>query len=139
MNMSEKTTGYILLIAGIIIMIFATIQIVFVLTGKATPIKIFQTNERTDENTNTLDVSQFISQLQNKSSDSQFNSNTAPTIQLFNPIVLNKLLNLTIYYLIMQFLLGFGFKLSSLGTQLLRPLQVQIKNKNLESINNKIN
>lgn len=131
--MSEKTTGYTLLAVGIIIMIFATIQIVLVLTGKANPIAIFQSSVKNTQSSN-LDISKLLSQLQQNSQNVSFNPN-APSIQLFDPKVLNQILNLTVYYLIMQFLLGFGFKLSSLGTQLLRPIHIDMKNKTFESSN----
>lgn len=131
--MTERTTGYILLVIGIIIMVFATFQIIFVFTGKTDGVALFQYEETAQsETSSSLDINSLLSQMQNSGSQG-ISMDQIPNMQLIDPKTLNQVLNLTVYYLIMQFLLGLGFKLSSLGVQLLRPINVQMKNKTLES------
>ncbi len=131
--MSEKTTGYILLISGILIMLFATSQIVMVFTGKATPMKLFKADENSTEPTNSFNPQELLKQFQDPN-----NTQTAPTampnVQLIDSKALNDILNLTVYYLIMQFLLSLGFKFASLGMQLLRPIIVEMKNRKIEEV-----
>ncbi len=132
--MTEKTTGYILLVIGIIVMIFATIQIILVFTGKANPIDIFQ-YEKTSSSTSSadLDINTLLMQMQSGTGQS---SNLLPSLPFLDPEVINKSLNLLVYYLIMQFLLGLGFKFASLGVQLIRPINVVLKNRKLEQDEN---
>ncbi len=128
--MTEKTTGYILLVIGIIIMIFATIQIILVFTGKANPIDLFQYEKSsTPTSAADLDLNTLLMQMQSVSAGS---SNSLPSLPFLDPEVINKSLNLLVYYLIMQFLLGLGYKFASLGTQLVRPINVVLKNRQLE-------
>lgn len=133
--MTERTTGYSLIIIGIIIMIFATIQIISVFTGRANPISFFQYEEKSSSNSN-LDVNSLLNQLQKSSEVSGLNIDSTPNFQLFDPKLINQILNLAVYYLIMQFLLSLGFKFASLGVQLVRPIHVNMKNRLLESSKN---
>ena len=135
--MSEKTTGYTLLITGILIMIFATIQIITVITGKATPIEFFSNKtDITNNSSNSLNPEDLLKQIQGGGNNSEFNVGQMPNVQLIDPKMLNDILNLTLYYFIMQFLLSLGFKLASLGTQLLRPIQVDMKNRTFQTAKN---
>lgn len=127
--MSEKITGYSLLSTGLIIMIFATIQIIFVFTGKAKPIELFQYEEQKQTVSSELDLNSLLSQLQ---AGQTSNAGSLPSLPFLDPDTINKSLNLIVYYLIMQFLLGLGYKLASLGTQLIRPINVILKNRTLE-------
>lgn len=122
--MTERTTGYILLVVGILVMIYSTWQIINVFTGKAKPIQVVN-YEAPEQSVNTNDI---LGQLQ------RGNSGSLPMPQLFDPDALNEIINLSIYYFIMQFLLGLGYKFSSLGVSMLRPIVVQVKNKQLEQV-----
>ena len=132
--MSEKTSGYFLLIVGILIMIFAASQIIMVFTDRAKPMQLFQADENSTSSPNSFNPQELLKQFQNQDSSQSPFQTQMPSIQLINTNALNKILNLTVYYLIMQFLLGFGFKLASLGIQLLRPIVVEMKHKNFEQI-----
>lgn len=120
--MTERKTGYILLIAGIIVMIYSAIQIIAVFTGKAKPIQVVNYKMPTATSSPTSDVMQ------------QFQGASLPTNQLFDQKGLNEIINMSIYYFIMQFLMGLGYKFSSLGVSMLRPIVVKVKNKKLESV-----
>jgi len=132
--MSERVTGYSLLGIGIIVMIFATIQIISVFTGKAEPIPLFQYEKTTEKESqgSSFNPTDILNQLQG-GSGSELEGMGMPNVELIDPDVLNDILNLTVYYLIMQFLLGLGFKLASLGVQLIRPIHVHMKNRDFES------
>ncbi len=120
--MTERKVGYILLVAGILIMIYSATQIITIFTGKAEPLQIIQ-YEMPKQTTTSNSV---LNQMQGGGS--------LPMPQLFDSEAINEILNLSLYYFIMQFLMGLGYKFSSLGVSMLRPLVVQIKNKKLESV-----
>lgn len=131
--MAEKTTGYILLTIGLLLMTFATIQIVLVFTGRAKPMEIFNYDSTADP-TNSFDPQALMQQFQNPDGQTSTIPSSFPNVQLIDPKALNDILNLAVYFVIMQFLLSMGFKLASLGIQLLRPIVVQMKNRTLEQI-----
>lgn len=110
-------------------MIFAAIQIILVFTGKANPITIFQYKETSSSTSSSdLDINRLLTQMQSGSSQT---GNSLPTLPFLDPEMINTSLNLLVYYLIMQFLLGLGYKFASLGTQLIRPINVVLKNRTL--------
>ena len=53
--------------------------------------------------------------------------------QLIDPKMLNSVLNMAVYYVIMQFLFSLGYKFSSLGVQMLRPIVVKVGEKRFET------
>lgn len=136
--MTEKITGYTLLAIGIIIMIFAAIQIIMVFTGKAQPIGIF-TMEKDEPAPTKPAEQQAMSQeeLMKKIQTGDYSSLLANSSGFgglgIDATSINKMLNLTIYYLIMQFLLGLGYKLASLGVQMVRPLKIEVQRNSLAS------
>ncbi len=122
--MTERTVGYILLVVGILIMIYSTWQIITIITGKTQPPHLI--DYKSPESSISTDG--LLGKLQGSSGGSM------PMPQLFDTKALNDIINLSIYYLVMQFLLGLGYKFSSLGVSMLRPIVVQVKNKRLEQI-----
>ena len=77
----------------------------------------------------------MIAQIQKNNPNAQ--SITQPKLDILPPEVLNQTLNMTTHFFLMSFLLGFGYKLASLGVQLIRPINVKLKSHLLEVINNK--
>lgn len=122
--MTERTIGYMLLGVGILIMIYATWQIITIITGNTQPFHIINYKAPTSS----ISTDKLLGQLPG----SQSGSITMP--ELFDSNAINDIINLSIYYLVMQFLLGLGYKFSSLGVSMLRPIVVQVKNKRLEQI-----
>jgi len=136
---TEKIIGYSLLSVGILLMIFSTFQIISVFTGKAKPIPLFSMEAPTKStNTNTKSQKQTPAELAQKIQTDPFSllqqSGGLPVPELIDPAVLGRMLNLIVYYLIMQFLLGLGFKLSSLGVGLVRPLKINVDKNRLETL-----
>lgn len=103
--MSEKLTGYILLFLGLLVIVYSAISIFMVFTKKAQPIQLFTGPG--------ISVSL---------------PNTKPT-ELVPAATLNDISNISAHYLLMSFLLGVGFKLGTLGVQLLRPIEVKLATK----------
>ena len=114
----ERIVGYVLLALGIVVMVFAAIQIVMVFTNKANPIEFF--------------TSESIIMQQVESEDIGGGSLSIP--QLIDPELLNNVLNMAVYFLIMNFLLGLGFKIANLGVQLVRPIKIEVRNNQVASM-----
>lgn len=128
--MKEKHAGYGLLIAGLIVMCFATLQIVLVFTNAAQPLPLFNISQKPSTPTNT-DINSLLSQLQAGGNPSGL---SLPTPELIPAKTINEILNLTTYFFLMTFLAGFGYKLASLGIMLLRPIYVKVKTKDAEAV-----
>jgi len=128
--MSEKITGYLLLVVGIGIMVFCVVNVVMVFTNKAKPFAFFNLSS-TNSGINVQDI---VAQIQKNSSNSATQA-SLPKLDLFPPEMLNQTLNLTTHFFLMSFILGFGYKLANLGVQLIRPINVKLKSHLLEVMN----
>lgn len=115
--MSEKVTGYTLLISGLITIILVSFNVYQVFTKQLPPIHYFSLPPIT------LNTSAFLpAQLQGQSS-------TAPTLELLSGQTSSDMANLTIHLVLASFLVGVSSKVASLGVQLLRPIEVKVNNK----------
>ena len=104
--MSEKITGYLLLATGLLVMLYSASSIYLVFTKKAPPIQLFSGDG-----------------IKVEIPGSKTSSELIPADQL------NEISNLSAHYLLMSFLLGVGFKVGTLGIQLLRPIEVKLNTK----------
>ena len=121
-NMSERMTGYILLVFGIIIILFSGLNVYLVFTGKIKPVAVFGLSGIQ------LDLGKLI-------------SNSLPTgalppgttlsqkEEIIPSQLINDPLNLTAHLFFMGFMGSVGYKLGSLGVMLLRPVVVKMKEK----------
>jgi hypothetical protein len=109
--MTEKVIGYLLLTLGLLIIAVSTLTIYQVFVNKKAPIQIF----------NFGGVSISASQLVGQNLPSAQN----PKIEIISKDMLNGPLNLTAELFLMGFLVNVGFRIASLGTQLVRPIKVQ--------------
>lgn len=115
--MRDRVTGYSLLATGIVIMLFAVIQVYLVFTNKISPPSIFQASALSVDLAKLLSNSQ--PQLPNqKPQAGQFEFLSAKNV--------NQTLNMSTDFFLMSFVIGFGFKISSLGVMLLRPVTVKM-------------
>ena len=122
--MSEKVSGYSLLGVGLLIMVFCVVNIVMVFTSKAKPFSVFNIpSNSSDINATSLNINDIVKQFQEGTSQSI----PQPKIDILPPEVLNQTLNLSTHFFLMSFILGFGYKLSSLGIQLIRPINVKLR------------
>lgn len=138
---TEKIVGYTLLGVGILLMIISSIQIVFIFTGKIMPIQIVKSqpqksNQNSIKNIDKTNYDELLQQAQQDPFSLIGSGKDSGISGIIDPAVINQMLNLIIYYFIMQFVLGFGYKLASLGVQMVRPLKVSVEqNRILNKIN----
>ena len=118
--MDNKIIGYLLLIAGIVIIVFSSFSVYSVFTGKTQPIPLF------DSSGISLDLGSLLGNQMPLELDG-VQKPTLPSSELIKPELINKPLNLSTHLFLMGFLVNAGFKISSLGNQLLRPIKVKLK------------
>jgi hypothetical protein len=118
--MSERVTGYLLLIIGVLLVIGSLAGVYFVFTGRIQPYPIFNLPAIT------LDLSGLM-EAEGQEAQQLSESGASLQTELVKGEVLNKPLNLVASLLFMSFLLNVGFKIGSLGVQLIRPIKVVLK------------
>ena len=135
--MTERIIGYTLLGIGIIMIVITTLQIFSVFTGKATPIDVFKAE--TKQTTQTTTTSDLLEKIQQGDFTELLNSGSGSIsgMGIIDPEALYKMLNITVYYFLMMFLLNVGFKIASLGVQMVRPIKVEVKNNKLAEMMDK--
>lgn len=102
--MSEKVAGYLLLVSGLVLAGFSAFSIYQVFTKQAGPVKLFDSPA--------VKVELLAG---------------SPPVELMSADTLNTVSNLTAHYFLMSFLAMIGFKVSGLGIQLLRPIEVKLQ------------
>ena len=118
--MSEKVTGYLLLLAGIVIIALSSLSVYYVFKGRVKPIELFKLPGIS------IDLSNIAgADLPKESSD--IGSQATLKTDLVEPDIINAPLNLFAHVIFMGFLVNVGFKVSSLGVQMLRPIKVNVK------------
>lgn len=120
--MTEKIIGYILIAVGLITIALAVNSVYKVFTGKDQPSNIM------DLPAITLDMSSLIggdiSPAQRETINKQ---NPNLKTELFPAKSLNTPLNLVYHLIFMGFIVTVGFKVASIGTQLARPIKVNLR------------
>ena len=115
--MREQVLGYVLMSSGMIVMLFALLQMFLVFSGKEDPYALFQLSP----------VRFDISKLFNNQPGIAPPSSADTSIEIFSAKDTNKMMNLTVYFFLMSFVLMVGFRISSIGTMLVRPIVVKLK------------
>lgn len=123
--MEEKIVGYLLIFAGLIAMILASLSVYSVFTKKSSAVKLFNFGPIT------LDASQLIPQDIPAGAGEIVNQQSAqlPEAELVPANVLNDSANVFAHLFLMGFIVSVGFKISSLGTMLVRPVRVNLRTK----------
>lgn len=116
--MSEKVVGYLLLVLGILLIIGSALGAFLVLSGKLQPFQVLTLPPIT------LDLSGL---MQAENPDAQLPPQANLETELIKSDIINKPLNLVAHLLFMAFLVNVGFKISTLGVQLLRPIRVSVR------------
>jgi len=117
--MSEKVIGYILLVLGIVIALLATLNIIYVFTGRSVPVTLFKAKGIS------FDVSSLLPREVKQQLDPESNTET----ELISSKDFNFSMNVFAHVLLGGFIMNFGFRLATLGVQLLRPIHVDLKSK----------
>lgn len=113
--MSEKQIGYSLLAVGITIMSIALIIAIMLFTGYLKPFPLFNIPAPS------INTGSMIPSIPGLPAAKGENIEILPTKAF------NDLLNLGIQFLLMTFIMSFGFKLADLGIKLLRPIKIEAK------------
>lgn len=113
--MTEKQTGYILLVIGVVAMLFAAAIMILTFTGKMHAISLFNIPAPS------INTGSFMPSIPGLPTPAGQNIQVIPTAAF------NNILNLGVEYLLMLFILNFGFKLGDLGVKLLRPIKITEK------------
>ena len=123
--MSEKITGYLLLVTGIVVMVFSALSVYSVFTGKSQPVHLFAISGIS------IDFGQIVGGMLPPELAGQAGAQTskrpAQKREVIPGDVMNQLFNLLSYLMLMGFLMNFGYKLAELGVQMLRPIKVTLK------------
>ena len=113
--MSEKVVGYILLTAGIIIIILSSLSVYYVFKEKAKPFDIFKLPGIS------IDLSNLAA------GEIPGNASADLKTELVDAEIINKPMNLVAHVLLMGFMVNVGFKIATLGVQMVRPIKVNLK------------
>lgn len=116
--MSEKVLGYLLLLLGLLLIIGSAFGVYSVFSGKSSTFEVFNLSPIT------LDLSGL---MQAENPDAQLPPQANLETELIKSEVLNKPLNLLAHLLFMGFVMNVGFKIATLGVQLLRPIKVSVR------------
>ena len=129
--MNERTTGYILLISGILIILFSALSLVSVFTKRSEPIQLFHLQAIA------IDSSALTPQMPDLSSVPGMNipqkKQVAKSIEILPAETLNNSANIFAHLALMGFLVSVGGNIATLGTNLLRPIIVKTPQNTLET------
>ena len=127
--MTEKASGFVLLIVGILIIIVAAFSVFSVFSGKTEPVNLFSFSAIS------LDASNLIgSDAPPEAREALKASGQAPKLELIPADILNKTSNTMAHLLLMGFIASVGYKIGSLGAMLARPIVVKLKTKDGEVV-----
>lgn len=119
--MTEKIVGYTLLAVGIIVLGFAGLNMIDLVTGKVRPIEFFQFQPVN------VDLEGMLrGSLPPEIATVVAGKPTQPT-ELLSADLLNQPANFVVHLSIMGILAGIGQKVASLGIMLVRPIKVNLK------------
>lgn len=119
--MNEKVSGYVLLGFGLLIIIFSAFNIWSIFTKKSKPVQIFNIPAAK------LDINDLVGGNLPPVLASQAGKSANKGLEIFPSSTLSEVANLTAQILLMGFFLNVGYKISLLGVQLVRPIQVKVK------------
>lgn len=116
--MPEKTLGFVLIGLGVCIMVVALVYILLVFTGNRNPVQVFSIKAPT------IDLGSMMAP-----SLPQGQSIPLPKteIEVIPTEAFNNIINMSLTFFLMGFILNFGFKIASLGVMLVRPITVPLK------------
>jgi len=117
--MKERILGYVLLVMGMLTMAFSVYFIYLTISNNITPFEVFQENETDKPQVETVSKEQLsdpriIASMQKEIITEVLDSQ------------INKTMNLGTTLVFGYFLMLFGFRISSLGVQLMRPIEVKL-------------
>jgi len=127
--MDTKTTGYVFLGVGILIMVVAVVLVILAFTNVIHP-TYFSVSPKSTNPITTPNVD-----LNSLNAGDQPNlSALIPNLNIIPPDALDDMLNLSAHFFLMTFIGGFGHKLAMIGVNLIRPIVIKTGDKTFETI-----
>lgn len=121
--MTEKVTGYLLVAAGIIVIIFSAFSVYSVFTGKAQAVELFKFDG----------VSISARALLSPEMAAQIPSDQKlPDIEILPADMVNSTTNILAHMFLMGFIASIGYKVAMLGVNLLKPVVVKVSENKIE-------
>jgi len=120
--MYEKTVGYALLVVGLLVILFAAYSVVQVFTGRAEPVHLFNLP---GVSVSTEDLLSGAS-AEERAALAETNRGKAPALEILPASTLNQTTNVVAHLFFMGFIAGIGQKISGLGIQLIRTIEVKL-------------
>ncbi len=127
--MSEKIVGYLLISCGVMAIIFSVLNIYSVFTGKTRPVQVFNFSGIS------LDASQFLPQDLPSEASQLVKPEATQKAEIIPANIINDSSNIFAHLLLMGFLASAGSKVALIGTMLVRPINVKLRNKEPEKEN----
>jgi len=124
--MTEKLTGYLLLIAGIAIIAYSGFSVYSVFTKRITPVNLFTFAGIS------LDLSQATNiEVPEELSNAgvKINKDANQKQEIIPSDVLNTTSNIVAHMILMGFMVNIGFKIALLGVEMTRNVNVIVRNK----------
>lgn len=128
-QISDRIIGYILFVAGIVIICYSAFNVYRVFTKSFEPVSLFNFPGIG------LDASSFIgSDLSPEQKALLEQSGQASKLEIVPGSLLNQTSNVLAHLLLMGFLASIGYKIASLGILMLRPVVVKLIGKDASSL-----
>ena len=127
--MSEKIVGYLLISCGVMAIIFSVLNIYSVFTGKTRPVQVFNFSGIS------LDTSKFLPQDFPSQASQLVKPESTQKAEIIPANIINDSSNIFAHLLLMGFLASAGSKVALIGTMLVRPINVKLRNKEPEKEN----
>ncbi len=116
--MTEKVLGYTLLALGIMIIIFSCISVWSVFTKRSKPVALFNLKGISIDTSQMMPPEYVIAAKQ---------AGRVLKQEIISGEMLNETSNIFAHLLFMGFIASIGAKLATIGTQLIRPIQIKLK------------
>jgi hypothetical protein len=123
--MTDKVTGYLLVVIGLIIILFSGFSVYQVFTAKEKPVDLFHFDGISLNLSSLLGSGEGLSSEQQAALEKQ-KSQIKPQ-EIVSAQLLNESSNLAAHIFLMGFIASIGYKVASLGVQFVRPIIVKVR------------
>ncbi|GEM_PF-1282267 len=123
----DKTIGYLLLAAGILMIVTPIFLISNVLTGKSKPPQVFNVEAPTFDLPLSGQQLEVPKDVKIPAGLAMTQSGSVKT-KIIPDEVFNSSLNIGVYYLLMVFIASSGSKIAGIGVKMIKDIKVQVKN-----------
>lgn len=118
--MGDRVFGYILIVAGIVVMMLAATSVYSVFTGSSQPFALFNFKPVS------IPLNILVPEMPVQRNAANF--------EIFPAEILNSTTNTLAHLFLMGFVVSVGFKLAMIGVNLVRPITVKMDGKKVSSV-----